>query len=135
MSIIISDATVISEFIRKVEEISGQKFSKCMQCGTCSGSCPMIVQMTVSPRRLVLLTKFGQESEVNRANTVWLCASCHNCEVRCPRGLDLPKIMEAIRLLKLRKNENFIEPFAIEEEVVADLPPIALVSCFRKLTA
>lgn len=135
MSIVISNQTVIQDFVRKVEEISGEKFSKCMQCGTCTGSCPMIVEMKISPRKLVLLSKFGQQESVTDANTVWLCASCHSCKVRCPRGIDLPKVMEAIRLVTLRKNENYLEPYEIEKEVFEDLPPIALVSCFRKHTA
>ncbi|HDH57688.1 MAG TPA: 4Fe-4S dicluster domain-containing protein [Bacteroidetes bacterium] len=135
MPIVISDQTVIQDFVRKVEEISGEKISKCMQCGTCTGSCPMIAEMQISPRRIVLLTKFGQQEQVTGANTVWLCASCHTCLVRCPRGLDLPKVMEAIRLVTLRMNENYIEPFEIDSETIEDLPPIALVSCFRKHTA
>ncbi|MBL7191457.1 4Fe-4S dicluster domain-containing protein [bacterium] len=135
MPIIISENTVDSDFINKVEEISGQPFHKCMQCGTCSGSCPMIEKMVLTPRSVLQMTNFGMKEKVSEANTVWLCASCHTCLVRCPRGLDLPKIMEAIRLLTLRKNQNYIEPFEIEKERIAELPPIALVSCFRKHTA
>ncbi len=135
MPIVITDSDVIRDFVSKVEDISGEKFSKCMQCGTCSGLCPMTEQMTLSPRRLVLYTKFGQKDTVSSANTVWLCASCHSCLVRCPRGLDLPKVMEAIRQITLRSNENYFEPFEIPDEVIADLPPIAMVSCFRKHTA
>lgn len=135
MPIILSDQTVISDFVKQVEEISGEKFSKCMQCGTCTGSCPMILDMKITPRKLVLLTKFGQQETVTDSNTIWLCASCHSCQVRCPRGLDLPKVMEAIRQVSLRKNENYVEPFEIDPETLEDLPPIALVSCFRKHTA
>ena len=135
MPIVINDSSVIRDFVRKVEEISGEPFSKCMQCGTCSGLCPMSDQMTITPRRLVLMTKFGQQEQVLGANTVWLCASCHSCLVRCPRGLDLPKVMEAIRQITLRTNENYLEPFEIDDELVENLPPIAMVSCFRKHTA
>ncbi len=135
MPIVISDLSVIKDFVRKVEEISGENFSKCMQCGVCSGTCPMSDQMTLTPRRLVLYTKWGQEEAVTGANTVWLCASCQSCLVRCPRGLDLPKVMEAIRQITLRTNENYLEPFEIPDELIQDLPPIALVSCFRKHTA
>ncbi len=135
MPIAITDPKAIRDFVSKVEEISGEKFSKCMQCGTCSGTCPMVRQMTLSPRRLVLMTKAGQHRLVLESNTAWLCASCQYCLVRCPRGIDLPRVMEAIRQITLRTNENYIEPFEIEEKVLEDLPPIALVSCFRKHTA
>jgi hypothetical protein len=43
--------------------------------------------------------------------------------------------MEAIRQITLRTNENYLEPFEIDDELVEDLPPIAMVSCFRKHTA
>ncbi len=135
MPILLSDDTVSLEFIRKVEEISGENFSQCMQCGTCSGMCPMIGQMNLTPRRLLLLTRFGQKETVLGANTIWLCASCHSCLVRCPRGLDLPKIMEAVRQIVLRTNENYLEPFEVPDEILEGVPPIALVSCFRKHTA
>ena len=135
MPIVISDKTVDSEFIRKIEEISGEAFHKCMQCGTCSGSCPMIENMVLSPRKIIQMANFGLKDNVRAANTAWVCASCHTCLVRCPRGIDLPKIMEAIRLLTLRENENYIEPFEIEKERIEELPQIALVSCFRKHTA
>ena len=135
MPVYINDKEVNTEFIRKIEEISGQLYRKCMQCGTCSGSCPMIAKMDVTPRNLVHMSILGLEERVMRANTVWLCASCHTCQVRCPRGLELPKIMEAIRLLTLRKNVNYVEPVEIEAERIEELPQIALVSCFRKHTA
>ena len=135
MSIIISGKTIIPEFVQKVEEISGENFSKCMQCGTCSGSCPVSAEMTITPREIMLKTHFGMEEQVKSANTVWLCASCHSCMVRCPRGIDIPKVMEAIRLLTLRTNEDYIELNKIEKEVLEDLPPIAMVICFRKHTA
>jgi heterodisulfide reductase subunit C len=135
MPIVITDSKEIRDFVRKVEEISGEKFSKCMQCGTCSGLCPMSDRMTITPRRFVLYSKWGLQDQVLGGNTVWLCASCHSCLVRCPRGLDLPKVMEAIRQITLRKNENYLEPFEIEDELIKELPPIAMVSCFRKHTA
>jgi len=131
----INDRTVNLDFIRKVEEISGQNFNVCMQCGTCTGSCPMNETMTVNPRQLMHLASLGLLDDVAGANTVWLCASCHQCMVRCPRGIDLPKVMEAIRLLYLRENQDYVDPQKIDKEKVVELPQIALVSCFRKHTA
>jgi len=135
MPLLISDKTIDSEFIRKVEEISGQPLSKCMQCGTCTGACPMNGVVDLSPRRMMHMTKFGLKDIVKNANTAWVCASCHACLVRCPRGLDIPKIMEAVRQLTLRGNVNYIEPAELVKENFEDMPQIALVSCFRKHTA
>jgi len=131
----ITDVTHDEEFIRKLEEISGENVQKCMQCGTCTGGCPMMDKMDKTPRQIMLLSHYGMKEAINDANTVWLCATCNTCYARCPRGLELPKIMEAIRQLALRENVNRIEPNEVPKEVLAEMPQIALVSCFRKNTS
>ena len=89
----------------------------------------------MTPRKLMHLTQMGLREYVEGSNTVWICASCHTCESRCPRGVDLPKVMEAIRLLTLRKNEDAVAPAEIDEKVIEEAPQVAMVGCFRKLTA
>ncbi len=135
MRILINGRTVDQDFIERVEEISGQNIKQCMQCGTCSASCPMEEGMDMSPRKVMHLTQMGLREYVEGANTVWICASCHTCEARCPRGVDLPKVMEAIRLLTLRKNKDAVDPKQIEATVIDEAPQVAMVGCFRKLTA
>ena len=135
MTLKISDVTYDEEFVRKLEEISGENVHKCMQCGTCSGGCPMADQMDAPPRKIMLLSHMGLKSAVSDSNTVWLCATCNTCYARCPRGLDLPRIMEAIRQMTLRENRNALEPNEVPAEVLADMPQIAIVSCFRKTTS
>ena len=135
VSLQISDKTYDAEFVQKLEEISGENFHKCMQCGTCTAACPMEEKMEESPRRIILLSHWGLKEKVTESNTVWLCATCQTCQAMCPRGIDLTKVMEAIRQLALRENENYVEPNKISEETLGDVPQIALVSCFRKHTS
>ena len=119
----------------KVREISGQAFQKCYQCGTCSGSCPMMEHITAAPRKIMAFLQLGHAEALADANTPWVCASCHTCEVRCPREIDIPKVMEALRQLKLRENVDVVAPGKIDKETIADAPQIAMVSAFRKLTS
>ena len=135
MTITLSDKTYDEAFVKKVEEISGENFHQCMQCGTCSGGCPMTEHVDVPPRRLVIMTHLGLKDKVLEAKTPWICATCNTCTLRCPRGLNLPKVMEAIRLIKLRQNENYIEPSDLPEELLKEAPQLAMVSCFRKHTS
>ncbi len=135
MPVNLSDKTIDLEFIRKIKEISGEDIYKCMQCGTCAGACPMRELMDLSPTRIIHAIHLGQNEKVKDLNTVWMCASCHECEARCPRGLDIPKVMEAIRLLTLRENEDYVKLNEIEKERLEELPPIAMVASFRKHTA
>jgi heterodisulfide reductase subunit C len=134
MPIQVSEKTVKRDFIEKVVKLSGQNIYKCFQCGTCGGACPMSDHMETVPRKIMRMAQLGMEEEVNSCSTFWTCASCHTCTVNCPRGIDLAKVMEAIRLLTLRKNVNYIEPSQMDAEDLKELPQIAMVSCFRKLT-
>ena len=43
--------------------------------------------------------------------------------------------MEALRLIKLRQNIDRIELKKLEPEQIADMPQIAMVSGFRKMTS
>jgi len=125
---------VRSGFVKKVQELSGQKINLCYQCGKCSAGCPMAAAMDLLPNQVMRLVQLGLDEDIANSKTVWLCASCLTCTARCPKGVDLSKVMEALRLLTLRKNKNYVEPSQMPREEIADLPQIAMVSGFRKLT-
>jgi heterodisulfide reductase subunit C len=57
------------------------------------------------------------------------------CNVRCPKGVKIAEIFEALRLLLLRKREDHLDINAIPKETLAELPPIALISSMRKFTS
>jgi heterodisulfide reductase subunit C len=135
MPIKVSNKTIKKDYLDKIAKISGQNVHQCFQCGTCGGSCPMGQSMDSIPRKIMHLAQLGLQDEIEKNNTCWVCASCHTCNVRCPRGIDLPRVMEAIRLMTLRQNKNFIEPSEIPSETLKECPQIALVAGFRKLTS
>ncbi|MBP8645867.1 MAG: 4Fe-4S dicluster domain-containing protein [Syntrophobacteraceae bacterium] len=135
MPIAISDKTIKREFIEKIAALSGQDIFKCFQCGTCGGACPMSGLMDATPRRILHMARLGMEERVGEFKSYWTCASCHTCTVNCPRGIDLARVMEAIRLLTLRKNIDMVNPSKLPGETVKEMPQIAMVSCFRKLTS
>jgi heterodisulfide reductase subunit C len=80
-----------------LEMPGGDQILKCIQCGTCTGSCPMAPAMDYGPRRLFALAKGGDFEEVFHANTFWICASCYFCTVRCPRDIKITDIMYALK--------------------------------------
>lgn len=124
-----------SELVQKVNELSGQNINLCYHCGTCSGVCPNGAEMDILPRQLMRRALMGMEATVTSAKSPWICASCLTCSVRCPRGIDIAKVMEAIRLVTLRNNIDYVKIPEIPRETIASLPPIALISSFRKHTA
>jgi heterodisulfide reductase subunit C len=118
--------------IKKIEYISGQNVLACYQCGKCSAGCPIASLMDLLPNQIIRLVQLGQISEVCNSKTIWLCASCYSCTARCPKGVDLARVMEALRLILLRKSDNHID--LSELDIDENLPQIALVSNFRKMT-
>lgn len=91
--------------------------------------------MDLLPRQIIRLIHLGLEEDITDCKTIWLCASCHTCASRCPRGVDLCKVMEALRLIALRKNVDHTQIQNIPADDLAELPQQALVSNFRKHTA
>lgn len=134
MTVTIAPETVSDEFLQKIKELSGQNVHLCMQCGTCAGSCPMTDHMYFSVRKVMHIAQLGIEKMLDNLNTYWVCASCHTCSVRCPRGIDIARVMEALRQITLRKNFNFIEPSQMPPETIRKCPQIAMVASFRKFT-
>jgi len=122
------------EFKEKINELSGEKIDLCFQCGACSSSCPMSQEMDYLPSKVMRMTQLGMK-EVLNTKTIWVCTTCFNCEVRCPRGIDIANVMEAIRQLVLRQKFDKVKLDELTAEELRELPQIALVSNLRKLTA
>jgi heterodisulfide reductase subunit C len=76
-----------------------EKVSACMQCGTCTGSCPNADAMDVTPRQLWRLVLLGLKEDLFKSRTFWLCSSCYYCTLRCPRGLPLTETIGALKRL------------------------------------
>jgi len=121
--------------LHRIKEISGEDIYKCMQCGTCSSVCPMNEYAGFTARKGIHLLQLGRTEEVVAARLSELCAACHTCTVRCPRGIDVAKVYEAVRLLSLRRNVDLLNPREIPAETIEEAPQIAMVSGLRKLTA
>jgi len=119
----------------KVKNMSGVDVLSCYQCGLCSGSCPVRFAMDISPTQVIRLVQLGAIEKIFSSNTFWMCSTCFSCEARCPRKINITKIMEALRQIRLRRDQDHIVLSAIPREELRRLPPIALVSNFRKTTA
>ncbi|NJB67289.1 heterodisulfide reductase subunit C [Desulfobaculum xiamenense] len=71
----------------------------CMQCGTCTASCPNAFAMDVTPRQMWRMIQFGMLDRILDSRTYWFCSSCYACTLRCPRGLRLTSAMAALKRL------------------------------------
>jgi len=92
-----------AELLRRVHELpQGEKIDKCIQCGTCSASCPTSSAMDYGPRQIIASLRAGVIDRVLKSNTVWLCASCYSCVVRCPAKIPFTDIMYELKRLGVK---------------------------------
>ncbi len=129
----ISAALVQSEFVRQVEAISGENMLACNQCGKCSAGCPVAFDFDLLPSQVIRLVQLGIE-EVLESQAIWTCAACLTCVARCPKGIDLPRIMEALRLISMQRSGDHMETNQLHPDMVGEVPQLALIGGFRKFT-
>jgi len=91
--------------------------------------------MDLSPTQVIRLIQLGDIEKVLASNTYWICSTCFSCYVGCPRGINITKIMEALRQIKLRDKGYKIAFREIRRDELRKIPPIALISNFRKTTS
>jgi len=86
----------------------GHELKRCIQCGTCTASCPSAAFMDVTPRQMWRMANLGLADQVLHTKTMWLCTVCYECQVSCPRGIPLT---EAIARLKQMAIQERIKGF------------------------
>ena len=84
----------LSEVEANVEE--GEWVKMCMQCGVCAGSCPLGDAWEHTPQKIFMMIRAGKRNEVLESDSMWMCTSCYNCIVRCPRELPITHIMHGL---------------------------------------
>lgn len=78
--------------------------SACIQCGTCTGSCPSAFAMDLTPRQLWYNVLMGEKETIFHSKTFSLCSACYCCTLRCPRGLPLTETMSSLKQIAAKEN-------------------------------
>ena len=76
----------------------------CVQCGTCSASCPNAFAMDLTPRRLWRMVLMGCGDAIFSSRSFALCSACYYCTLRCPRGLPITDAMATLKQVAARKD-------------------------------
>lgn len=117
---------------RFIEEIrrshGGETIALCYQCGTCTGSCPVSkASYRYNPREIIRLALLENRQEVLGSDAIWLCASCYNCQERCPQEVEVAEVIFALRNLAIREGKipKLYEEFANNLVTSGRLAPIS----------
>src|SRR3989304_7519705 len=90
-----------NSFLAEVDQASGEKIQACFQCQKCSAGCPVAYAMDILPNQMLRHIQYGHRERVLSSNTIWICASCYTCSVRCPNSIDIAKIMDSLRSMAI----------------------------------
>ena len=121
------------ETAQRVIEISGVNPRKCMKCGKCSATCPSYDEMEYHPHQFVDMIDKGQVEKLFDSESLYKCLTCFACIERCPRDVEPAKLIEAVRLVKIRQQgQNHLKADMIPDILDDDMPQQAIVSAFRK---
>ena len=87
-----------NNFLKEVEANveQGEWVKMCMQCGVCAGSCPLGNAWEHPPQEIFMMIRAGKREDVLTSDSMWMCTSCYNCIVRCPRELPITHIMHGL---------------------------------------
>lgn len=89
-------------FLEEVVRASGEKIEGCYQCQKCSGGCPVAYAMDILPHQILRHIQYGHRDKVLSSRTIWICASCYTCGVRCPNNVSIAKVMDTLRHLAIQ---------------------------------
>lgn len=119
----------------QILRMSGVDPKKCMKCGKCSGTCPSYDEMEYHPHQFVYMIDKGDIGPLLESDSIYKCLSCFACIERCPRGVEPARLVEAVRLLAVRRQgANHMTADDVPQMLNEDLPGQAIVSAFRKYT-
>ena len=86
------------EFARWVTRMpGGERIRHCLQCGECSGTCPLSLYMDHTPRQLMYLAREGFKEEVLTSSAIWMCTSCYACTATCPKKINITHLLYSFK--------------------------------------
>ena len=102
-------------------QLTKQQIDYCMECGVCTGSCPISHERPgFSPRQMIKRTLVEADGNILQSDDLWACLSCSRCSDRCPVGMDFPE---------------FIRSYRVKARTVANLPRESHHGVFQTITA
>ncbi|UCG68024.1 MAG: 4Fe-4S dicluster domain-containing protein [Thermoplasmata archaeon] len=85
------------------KQTGGEKILKCLQCGTCSGICPVFeIDERYDPQKIIKMALNGMKNELLSSELIWMCSTCYSCYEYCPQDVKVTELMCAIQNIATR---------------------------------
>ncbi len=93
----------INDVIKKTEAYL------CIECGKCSGVCPVArLNSDYSPRILLITALKGDEDELLVDKSLWTCLTCARCNEVCPQGIDYIELTKGFRTVAQKEEKKAV---------------------------
>ncbi len=87
------------------ELVQKHKLLECIQCGTCTGSCPVARKSNLNIRRYMREVSALGRLTIHPSNELWSCTTCATCGVRCPKDLNPYEFLIDIRSMAVESGD------------------------------
>jgi heterodisulfide reductase subunit C len=104
---VIDESQLDPDFPKLIRKYGGKDVMTCLQCGNCTGVCPISLKIDYKTRNIIKCCQFGLKKYT--LGTRWVCATCYRCYEHCPADLNPAEVMIALRHIAVR--EGIIPPF------------------------
>jgi NADPH-dependent glutamate synthase beta subunit-like oxidoreductase len=91
----------------------GEVASRCFDCGTCTGVCPVSrAESAFDPRRIIHMIKMGLKEQLLGSEAIWFCSHCDTCAFVCPQEVVFSNVVDVLREMAIK--EGYVDPEAFE---------------------
>ncbi len=94
-----------SDIAQKFVDAGLEQMRACINCGTCTGSCPS-GRRTAYRTRVAIRKALTGDVSVLQDIDIWLCSTCYYCYERCPRNIPVTDMI--IKLRNIAVEEGYI---------------------------
>jgi heterodisulfide reductase subunit C len=89
-----------------IKKATGVDIDKCYQCGKCTAGCVLADNMDYPSSMIMRMLQTDDKENYKKvlsSEAIWLCQNCENCIGRCPKEVDIPKVMDYLRAESIKE--------------------------------
>jgi len=107
----ITDAHIDNLFIKSLAlSNQGNTFSYCFTCTTCTSACPVVRNfenpreaLGLVPHQIIHAAIVGVGDLIFRANMLWDCLGCYQCQEQCPQGVRVTDVLYELKNIAMKQ--------------------------------